>query len=348
MSRGIFSGAVSSFLMQQFWWATTVPSERLGFNRRGLHTALRTIAHRRLERKVHIGILTGGLVYPNIIDLQAFWMNERLRNCRTSIDPDPETADIFWIYSQDPLPEARRSAISEAIARARPGTPVINRLDAYDFYHRNDAFSLLAAAGVPVPRSQFGASDHGLPVIWKPAGLQSKTRGPVPYAGAIQRDRAFEYINVADADGCYWRYRACFVLGDIYAASGFRSADPIVRYRNVNLINRDWMLTENEIGHIRRIAEVSRLDFFTVDFLRRAEDQSPVFVDINVFSMAKDAYAEGWYGHLHDFDKMRPAGGRTESLWPQLDSRLLEMASGSFPRQTQKGTDRADRDLEGI
>ena len=59
----IFGGALSSFLMQQFWWAFDVPGESLGYNRRGLHTALRVNAHRRLDREIHVGILTGGLVY---------------------------------------------------------------------------------------------------------------------------------------------------------------------------------------------------------------------------------------------------------------------------------------------
>ena len=256
-------------------------------------------------------------------------MNERLARCRTSIDPDPSTADILWVFSQDPLPAERRRVIADAISRARPGTPVINRIDAYDFYHRDDAFSRLAAAGVPVPRSEFGEADHGLPVIWKPAGQQSKTRGPVPYAGPNSRDRAFEYIDVAGPDGGFWRYRACFVLGDIYAASGFRSADPIVRYRNVDVIDATWMLTAPEIENIRRIADVSQLDFFTVDFLRRAEDHSPVFVDINVFSMTKDSYRLGYYGHCHDFDKMRSVEGGPPGVWSRLEKRLLAIAEVS-------------------
>lgn len=327
MGNSSLGTGVRTFLVQQFWWALRVPADRMGYDRRGLYTALKSRAHARLEREVHIGLLTGGLRFPNIIGLHAYWANEQLKRCRVSVDPEPSTADVLWIYSQDPLPPERRCRIEDAIARARPGTPVINRPETYDFYHAEDAFLRLEAAGVPVPRSTFGAVDHGVKVIWKPVGMQSTTRGPVSYEGDIDGERAFEYLDIAEADRGFSRYRACYFLGEVFAASCMRADEPIVRYRNAREIDATWLLTSAEIGHIRRIAAVSGLDFFTVDFLRRPQDQSPVFVDINSFTMLKDSSPPGYYGHQHDFDSMRPADGGPRGAWRGVEQRILDLIS---------------------
>jgi hypothetical protein len=323
--KSSLGSGIRTLLVQQFWWALRVPADRMGYDRRGLHTALKVRAHARLDREVHIGLLTGGLRFPNIIDLHAYWANERLERCRVSVDPDPSTADVLWIYSQDPLPPDRLRSIKDAIARARPGTPVINGPEAYDFYHAEDAFRRLEAAGVPVPRSRFGPADHGVKVIWKPVGVQSTTRGPVAYEGDIAGERPFEYLDVAEADGGFARYRACYFLGEVFAASCMRADEPIVRYRNARKIDATWLLTPAEIGHIRRIAEVSGLDFFTVDFLRRPADQSPVFVDINSFTMFKDSSPPGHYGHRHDFDRLRPVDGGPKGAWRGVEQRILDL-----------------------
>ena len=327
MTGSKIGGSLATFLVQQFWWALNVPQERLGFDRRGLHTARRARAHARLRREVHLGLLTGGLRYPNIIDLHAYWMNERFERCRVSVDPDPADADVLWVYSQDPLPAGRRTRIEQAIALAGPGVPVINPPEVVDYYHRDDAFSRLEAAGVPVPRSRFGADDHGLPVIWKPEGMQSTTRGPVAYAGPVAGQRPFEYFDVGGADRQFVRYRACYLLGDIYAGSAMRAPGPIVRYRNAVDIDSSWTLTGEEAGHVRRIAEISGLNFFTVDFLRLPANGAPVFVDINAFSMFKDSSPPGYYGHRHDFDKLRPSDGGPPGAWLNVEQRIVDMVN---------------------
>ena len=316
---------VRTFLVQQFWWALRVPADRMGYDRRGLHTALKQRAHTKLDREVHIGLLTGGLRFPNIIALHAYWANERFEHCRVSVDPDPYTADVLWVYSQDPLRADRRRSVEEAIAQARPGTPIINHPQAYDFYHAEDAFARLEAAGVPVPRSRFGPADHGVRVIWKPVGVQSATRGPVAYEGDIAGERPFEYLDVTEQGGVSSRYRACYFLGEVFAASCMRAREPIVRYRNAVEIDATWLLTEVEVGHIKRIAEVSGLDFFTVDFLRRPPDKAPTFVDINSFTMFKDASPPGHYGHRHDFDRLRPADGGPKGAWRGVERQILEL-----------------------
>jgi hypothetical protein len=327
MTKSSLGSGIRTFLVQQLWWALRVPAERMGYNRRGLHTALKIRSHARLDREVHVGLLTGGLRYPNIIALHAYWMNERLERCRVSVDPDPSTADVLWVYSQDPLPAERRRLIEDAIARARPGTPIINPPDVFDFYHREDAFIALEAAGVPVPRSRFGPADRGVKVIWKPLGVQSTTRGPVPYAGEIAGQRPFEYLDVAEQNGTFARHRACFFLGEVFAASSMRASEPIVRYRNSVSIDSQSTLTASEIGYVKKIAEVSGLDFFTVDFLRMPSDQSPVFVDINSFSMFKDISPPGHYGHWHDFDKLRPANGGPPGAWRGVEQQLLDLVN---------------------
>lgn len=275
-------------------------------------------------------MLTGGERLPNIIGLHVFWLNERCRRSRFSVDPDPATVDVLWVYSQDPLTAAARARVEAAIAAAPRGTPVFNRPDVYNYYHRADAFTTLAGLGVPVPRSEFTEADRGTPVLWKPVGSQSRAIGPEPYRGPRHGYRPFEFIDVSDSRGLRWRYRADFIFGRVYHGTGFAAPEPIVRYGNAVEQDRAWRLTEDEVRHVRVIADASRLDFFAVDFIRRRDDNSPVFTDINAFPVFKDIPREpDLFGYRHDFDKLRPFSEPTEpasSVWDWVDEVVASAA----------------------
>jgi hypothetical protein len=325
------AGPVATFLAQAFWWALPIQRERLGFDRRGLYTAWRKRLHRQQPRLIHLGLVTGGVKHRNIIDLHAFWMNERFTRCRVTVDPEPGLADVLWVFSQDPISIERWKRIELSITAARRGTPVINAPAVYDFYHHKDAFEQLAAAGVPVPRTHFGPEERGRLVIWKPLGSQSETFGPVPYEGPIEGLRPFEFVNVQEQDGLHWRFRALFVLGAVYSGETMASHDPIVRYSSAVSHHYDSRLTEAEANHVRTIAKVSNLDFFAVDFLRIPSTSSPVFTDINVFPMLKEKGPAGWYGHRHDFDSSTAAPGEPADVWSHLEDSIVNAAARIRP-----------------
>ncbi len=324
------AGDVSTFLMQNLWWAFGVPDERMAFNAPGLWTQMRKRRYRRLDRPFHLGLLAAGFKFTNIIELNAFWLNERLTNCRVSIDPDPATVDFLWVYSQDPLPAERRKRIEDAIARAPHGTPVINPPDVFDAYHQGDLFERLAAAGVHVPRSRFGPEDRGVPVIFKPEGKHSKVLGPQPWEGEMHGYRGFEYFDARGADGLHRRYRATYVLGRVFAECCFAGRVPIVRARN-GKTELDWLLSEDEVDQVKRIGATTGLDFFTVDFLRPSASPRSVFTDINSFPMMKLLEPPGYpvrYGHRHNFDIARPSDSDGLTPWLWLDRVFSETGRG--------------------
>jgi hypothetical protein len=308
-----------TFLVQTFWWLLPINRDRMGFSRHGFYSAQRQRVHARARRRYTVGLLTGGTYFPNIIHLHAFWLNERCPDIRFVLDPEPEAADALWVYSQDPLTAAARERIDRALDRARLGALVINRPDAYDFFHREDAFALLDEAGVTVARSRFDDSDLGLPVVWKGAGTQSSTFGPEPYAGPRKDHRCFEFIDTRGDDGLYARYRIFYFLGDIFYGSLFRSATPIVRYDNAVVIDRHWSMQDELFRSVESIARTSGLDFFAADFVRRHDQGPPIFTDINVFPMLKDKDTmPRRFGYSHDFDNLRPATGR-RTPWQVLE-----------------------------
>lgn len=316
------AGSVATFLAQNFASAF-LPRDRFGYSSRGLWTMARHARHRWLDRPFHLGLLTGGLRLRNITELHAFWLNEKLESFRVSIDPAPRTADIFWVFSQDPLEGDRRSRIGATLAAMRPGTPVINPPSVFDAYHDPDIFQRLEEAGISVPRRDFGAGDIGKPVILKPVGKQSKTIGPLPWAGPVAGMRAFEFLETRGADGLYKRYRAFYVLGRLFAGSRQESTEPIVRAHSRSGDN-SWRLTDVEAKDVRRAARVTGLDFFSADFLRLADGSRSVLTDINSFPMMKERdLRPGHYGHLHDFHVLRPADGDT-SAWAWLEAALRD------------------------
>jgi hypothetical protein len=318
------------FLAQSLWWLFPFDRQQLGFSRYGLFTKLRARAHRRNRRRCMVGLLTADTRFPNIIDLHLFWLNERCGGIQFLQNPDCGAVDCVWVFAQDPLTSTARRKIDELLGRLRPGTPIINGPSAYDFFHRADAFAMLAGAGVPVPRSQFDDDrDMGRAVMWKGLGTQSKTVGPEPYNGDKDGYRAFEFIDTRGTDGLHCRYRAFFLLGEVFLSSAFRSQSPIVRYDNVATIDRDWQPSDDLVHHVRKIAAVSGLDFFAADFVRRHGEGPPIFTDINVFPMLKDKdRARRRYGHGHDFDHLRPATG-TRSPWEVLEDAV---SSATRPR----------------
>jgi hypothetical protein len=330
------AGSTATLIAQSLWWAAGISDERLGFYAPGPWTIGRQRRHRSLDRLFHLGLLTGGFTFTNIIKLHAFWLNERLRSFRVSIDPDPTTVDIFWVYSQDPLPPQRRSRIADSIRRARSGTPVINPPEVFDAYHRPDIFHTLAEAGASVPRTRFGPKDVGTPVVFKPEGTQSTVIGPVPWDGPRPGMRPFEFIDSRGEDGLYRRYRAVYLLGRCFAGTCQASSEAIVRAQN-RPGDYVWRLTDAEVTSLEKAAAVTGLDFFTADFLRVPDGSRSVLTDINSFPMLKERdLRPEFYGHQHDFSLVRPARGDGIGAWDWLEHALHMRVARAAGLRTEK------------
>ena len=332
-------------MVQWLWFVLPVKRSRIGYGK-GPLTWLRQRRHKKLRRNVHICLLDYDLEGGRQTKFTEFWINERSRICSASTNERIADADVAWVYCKDPIPPDKKGILLRALERARPGTPVINHPEVYNSYHEEHTFKALAEAGVSVPRSEFADEDIGKTlVIYKTEGRHghapkflSKYKGPK--AGC----RAFEFVDSRGPDGLYRRYRAYYLLGAVHP-SLLRSSDHWNVYSQTAERTETFTITPAEVDQIRLIAKTLGLQYFAVDYLRRKEDDSPVFVDMNVYpdviSKLKQASRKlGYYGRWHTLD--------TDTQWLSHDNQtrqgtsehlfwnLFDEAVLSF---LQKGTD---------
>lgn len=308
-------------------WLPLAPA-RIGLGR-GPLTWARRRAHGQLVRPLHVCLLAD----PGNANAatMAFWLNERSRACRATVNEGSGTADVLWTYAQDPLPRAERErVVGAARAGAARGAVLVNPPERYDCYHGADFFPLLRRAGIPVP-PDLGPTDVGRAMaVYKFEGVQHAPKRLAPYEGELPGWRAFSYVDARGPDGLSARYRAYWLFGTVRPAESFHSRDWNVCLATAERIDYDFQLTPAEGSHMAAIAAVTGLDFFAVDYLRRADGGGPVFVDLNVHPYLRSwPHLSGDRRHLgawHAFDTRRRLGipepeGRT--AWQVIDEALL-------------------------
>ena len=265
----------------------------------------------RHDRRIRVCLLeahTTGLFFGAD---HAFWITERSRLCTAVVNAEPDTADVVWVYSQDPLEPAVRDRLDEVLDGVPPATPVLNRPEHYDAYHRDDAFPRLAAAGVSVPRHEFGPSDVGRTrVVYKRQWDQGSDKFAGPYRGRIPGFRAFELEDGRGADGLARRYRAWHLAGQSHPEQVILAEGWNATLGSIVGVERTFELTDHERDQIGLLARTLGLDFFAVDYLRRHEDGAPVFVDVTVYPTPTEAYTVGLAGTgtFHIWDSGSRAG----------------------------------------
>jgi len=313
---------------QMLWFLPGVGEERVGYDH-GLLTWLRERRHRRLKRPVHICLVSQPV--SHFARVTAFWLNERSKLCRATVNEGMAEADILWFYAQDPLGEDRQRLFS-TLASIPCQWPrlVINSPARYDGYHGSDFFTMLSAAGVNVPRSTFTDEDIGrTQVVYKFQGLQDSPKRMATYEGHVPGWRAFEFVDSRDETDRFARYRAFYLLGIVRPAEVFFGKDWNVCLRTAEEIRYTFTLTEQEKEQIGLIAKTAGLDFFAVDFTRRRPDGAPVFVDVNVnpavASFPRRSRDRRHLGQWHTFDTCRRLGlpeplGR--SMWELFDDAI--------------------------
>lgn len=282
--------------------ACGVPPGRIGYGS-GPLTALRRARHRRLRRTLTICLLDYGPTQAPLAPAQAFWINQRSGIWRAVVN-DPEGADLVWVFCEDPLTPPVRASLATTLAGLPVQTPILNRLETYDAYHRDDCFPRLAAAGVRVPRSTFGPADLGRTrVVYKASGTQGGAKEVAGYDGPRPGYRAFSFEDGRGADGRTRRYRAVFLAGAVLSETVIVSEHWEARLSTLVEAELTYELTPHEVAQVRLIAQVLGLDYFAVDFLRRRGDALPVFVDVNVYPTNQlGGWVAGDHGQWHFFD----------------------------------------------
>ena len=169
------------------------------------------------------------------------------------------------------------------------------------------AFRGSRAAGVRVPRTEFGPADVGVtPVVYKAVGEQAARKELCVYDGPRPGFRAAVAHDSRGADGRYRRYRA-FVLGDLVLPEDVIVADHWnASLRHLVTVERNYALTDAERQQLLLINSTLGLDFSCVDYLRERDTGAPVFHDVNVYPTVVGAWQgdmpAGDHGRWHVFD----------------------------------------------
>jgi hypothetical protein len=316
------------------WLATGTPPSRIGYGP-GPLTALRRRRHARAgaRKPVRLCLLEGPVRGPRFSPVTAYWVNERSRLVHAVVD-EPEGADVLWVHTQDPVAPGVRPALEAMLARARPGAPVLNPLEAYDAYHRPETFPRLREAGVRVPDPQPRPGD--LVVVKGPGQMSAKTLGP--YRPPLPPGhRAFAYVDARGADGRHRRYRAFHLLGAVHAGDVVSSSAWQVGLGTLEGHEPTYAMTGEEEAQVRRVGEVLGLDWFCVDHVRRSGDGRPVITDINVYPTPVVAEridaGLGARGRWHFLDTAQRMGVPEPRgpFWPRFDAAVAALLAPTAP-----------------
>jgi hypothetical protein len=285
--------------------------------------------------------------------LTAWAINQNSQVCHASLNEGLEQADVIWVYMQDPITAQMRLRLEEMISRhAKPQAVIVNAPKFYNAFHRPDAFALLEAAGVSVPRSTFDESDIGRTrVVYKTMGLQGGDKFLDFYSGPRDGMAPFEFVDSSRPDGTFARYRAHYLFGKARPSEVLVAEHWNACLKHSIKLEYNFALTEREIDQIQRIANALQIQYFAVDFLRRS-DGTPVFTDVNIYPTIQSPHervrSRGDYGIWHTFDARRRLGlsePNHATAWDLFDEAMLELTGnklsshglGSLPKQASSG-----------
>jgi hypothetical protein len=318
--------AIEDCALQWLWPLLGIQAEKIGLGAGPLSWA-RSLEQKRKWKDIHICLLEINGRGLSFGPLTAWAINRSSKRCSATVNRDLSNADVIWVYSQDPLPPKHQADLERRIQRcARPGAAIINPPASYNAYHTG-AFRRLYDAGVCVPRHSFTQEDIGkVQVVYKEDGRQGAPKVLTRYAGPRTGASAFEFVDSRGPDGLFRRYRAHYLVGMVRPSEVFVSPHWNVCLRHASDIDYAFEISGEEQQQIRLIAEILALDYFAVDFLRRASDGAAVFTDINVYptvhSPRNRVRSRGDFGMWHTFDarqRMGIAEPTGSNVWDEFD-----------------------------
>ncbi|HMK50412.1 MAG TPA: hypothetical protein VK435_10195 [Thermodesulfovibrionales bacterium] len=291
---------------QWLWLMLRIQPKSIGFDA-GLLTWLRERRHHRLRRPIHICLLENYPVEGRFGRFMKFWINERSYICSASLNERVEDADIVWVFSQDPLPPDTKEEVLLTLKKARSGAVVINHPSVYNSYHEISSFRLLDKVGIGVPRTEFDARDIGKTmVVYKMADKQSSPKFLSLYKGEVAGFRAFEFIDSRTSEGLYRKYRVLYIAGVIFPEFILYSDQWNVIWKSKKDIECLFEIQPVEAEMVHKIADALKIQYFTIDYVKKISDGSRVVTDVNVYPLPI-AYTEavskrGYYGRWLRFD----------------------------------------------
>lgn len=334
---------------QWLWFAFGVSEDRIGYGR-GPLTWIRQMRSQTHPKPLKICLLSldhAGLPFG---PLTVWAINRNSRVCQASLNEGLEQADVIWVYMQDPITQPMRERLEAMIGRhAKPGAVVVNAPKSYNAFHRPDAFALIEAAGVNVPRSTFTECDFGQTwVVYKTMGQQGGDKVLDIYSGPRDGMAPFEFIDSSRADGTFARYRAHYLFGKVRPSEVLVADQWNACLKHSVRLEYSFTLTDCEIDQIERIARTLKLQYFAVDFLRRG-DGSPVFTDINVYPTIQSPHQRvrdrGDFGIWHTFDARRRLGlaePNRETAWNLFDTAMMQLV---HPATVDESVDQPQRQV---
>jgi hypothetical protein len=259
-----------------------------------------------------------------------FWINEKSTVCSASLNERIEKADIAWVFSQDPLPDDIKEKLFQTLKKAKAGIPIINHPNFYNSYHDIASFRLMEEVGISVPRTEFSDKDIGKTiVVYKMAKKQHCPKFMSLYKGQVNGFRAFEFIDSRTPNGLYSRYRILFVAGIIVPEYMIYSDQWDTTWEKKKYIEYVFEINPIEIESIYKIASILKIQFFSVDYLRRSTDSLSVFTDINVYPLpiadTEAARQFGYYSRWLRFDdrfRLRLQESPEDSFWNKFDQAM--------------------------
>ena len=163
----------------------------------------------------------------------------------------------------------------------------------------------------------------------KALGEQPATKFLARWSGPVPGFRPFAFEDGRGRDGLAWRYRAYHLLGEVLSGDAVASRHWEARAESRVTVDVAAELRPREREQIALLARTLGLDFFAVDYLRRACDGQAVFLDVNVFPMVLMAEAvtraNGLRGGWHVWE-IADRHGRPDpdrGHWQRFDESLV-------------------------
>lgn len=309
-------------LVQTLAFARLINPKNVGFYK-GPLTWQRLKEQSKLKRKFHITVIGRSHYRHDFAPLTVYSMNTHFTQISVNLNTVTEKTDAIWINRQDPIKDTIKADLLEKCESTWRDKLILNHPNNYNTYHLDECFPRLEAGGVSVPRYTFTDADLGkTKVIYKKINQQASEKFICDYKGDVEGFRPFEFIDTANAENNFHRYRAFYAFGAVIPSIFIHSPSWNVGYLHETSRQVGFDMTDFEIEQMRRIAQAMEIDYFAVDFIRA--NNTSYFIDVNIYPTIQHRSfpKKKPYGLFHTFDFLKASDGK--SAWEVTEVHLLK------------------------